>query len=197
LSAALGDAGGGPDVETCLAGIGVPLAFVKLGFLGIRDSASIERWLNLAAKLAAHLPGNPRVVAVGYADWQQTGSLDPGHFPEIVRRAGAHGLLIDTALKATGRLFEFLSTAELAEIARSLQQQELLYAVAGSIDVEDVALALDTGADILGVRGAVTDGGRNGNVDAARVARLAGLLKSREDSISPPPAPGPAAQLLR
>lgn len=185
LSAALGDVAGEAEVEQSLAGIETALAFVKLGFLGVRDSGSIERSLNRAVKGATGLPGNPRVVAVGYADWQVTGSLDPRLFPEIVRRAGAHGLLIDTALKENGRLFDFLSNAELAAIGRSLHRQELLYAVAGSLGADDVPSALETGADILGVRGAATIGGRNGKVDASRVARLARLLQNTPCALTP------------
>lgn len=176
LSAALGDVGGELDVERCLENVRVPLAFIKLGFLGIRDPASIEHLLRLAVKLAGGLPGSPRVVAVAYADWDRADSLDPRDFPGIIGRAGASGLLIDTALKENGRLFDFLSTDELAAIGEALHQRESLYAVAGSLDAESMASALKTGADILGVRGAVTEGGRNGNVDLGKVARVARFL---------------------
>lgn len=185
LSAALGDVAADGDVEACLAAVEVPLRFVKLGFLGVRESARVERWLSLAVKLAARLPESPRVMAVGYADWQRANSLDPALFPRIIRRAGAHGLLIDTALKDNGGLFDSLSTAELITIGGLLRRQESLYALAGSLGAEDVGPALDTGADILGVRGAVTDGGRNGEVEAGKVARIARLVLSSGPTCHP------------
>lgn len=178
LSAALGDVTSEADVARSLGGVGVELAFVKLGFLGVRDSEVCERLLGYAVKLAAGLSGRPRVVAVGYADWERADSLNPVLFPLIIRRAGGDGLLIDTADKSSGRLFDFLSTNVLAEIGHSLRSQGALYAVAGSLDSGDVAGIRDTDADIVGVRGAVTGGGRTGNVDPAKVARLAALIRS-------------------
>jgi uncharacterized protein (UPF0264 family) len=195
LSAALGDVAVEPDIAESLGRTGVPLAFVKLGFLGIGDPESVARLLGLAVKLAGEAAAGPRIVAVAYADWQQTGSLEPARFPEILQRSGAHGLLIDTATKGEGTLFDFAGPEALAGIGRALRRQGSLYAIAGSLDPGNLIDALRVEADIIGVRGAVTDGGRNGTVSIARTARLAAAL--RGTGALSPAAPDPAFRLLQ
>lgn len=195
LSAALGDVAGESDVAAALGRTGVPLAFVKLGFRNIGNAGSVERLLGLAVKLAGRLADPPRVVAVAYADWQRDRSLDPALFPEIVARAGAHGLLVDTATKGQGTLFDFAGPEHLAELGRVLRRQGSLYAIAGSLDAGNLADALRIGADIIGVRGAVTDGGRNGTVVAHRVAWLMQLGRTASgfelEGLSPQPFGAP------
>lgn len=182
LSAALGDLATAEDIAAAVTGVRTRLRFVKLGFRGVGDGSTVERLLGTAVRLAAGLPGQPGVVAVAYADWVRAGALEPGVFPAIVRRAGAQGLLLDTAIKKEGTLPDFLPAEALRAIGRTLKQDHLWFAVAGSLTGSDVPFALATGADIIGVRGAVSFGGRNGTVAeelvsafASRVRRSAGL----------------------
>lgn len=198
LSAALGDVTSQEDVATAFAGLTGSLSFAKLGFQGVNQAHEVERLLGAAVKLAAGLTGKPGVVAVAYADWNRVGSLQPDAFPEIVRRAGAHGLLIDTAIKEQGRLPDFLAAEELGALGRTLKQHSLCFAMAGSLGISDVALALTAGADIFGLRGAVSIGGRNGRIDRRLVSDFASLVTRRaEPSSRSSPALPPAAQSLR
>jgi uncharacterized protein (UPF0264 family) len=51
----------------------------------------------------------------------------------------------------------------------------LQVAIAGKLGLDDVPLVANAGADIMGVRGAVCEGGRTGRVNVEKVRRLAGL----------------------
>lgn len=198
LSAALGDVTSQDDVATTFARLQVSLSFAKLGFQGVSQAHVVERLLGAAVTLAAGLSGGPGVIAVAYADWSRIGSLQPAAFPEIVHRAGAHGLLVDTAIKGKGRLPDFLAAEELRALGRALRHHDLYFAVAGSLSLSDVPFALGAGADILGLRGAVSIGGRNGRIDERLVSALASLLRQGgEPSSLPSPALLPTAQPLR
>jgi len=198
LSAALGDVTSQEDVATGFARVPVSLSFAKLGFQGVSQAHVVERLLGAAVKLAAGLTGGPGVIAVAYADWSRIGSLQPGAFPEIVHRAGAHGLLIDTAIKGKGRLPDFLAPEELRALGRALRHHDLCFAVAGSLSLADVPFALAAGADILGLRGAVSIGGRNGRIDERLVSAFASLVRRGAQPASLPcPALPPAAQSRR
>ena len=48
----------------------------------------------------------------------------------------------------------------------------LLTALAGELKLEDIGLVSEAGPDVIGVRGAACDGGREGRVNASRVRAL-------------------------
>lgn len=190
LSAAGGDVRTIDEVAEALGRIDVRLSFVKLGFSGVAQPAMVERLLSAAVKLAGELPGLPKVIATAYGDWQETGSLDPESFPAAVGNAGAHGLLIDTAGKNGPRLLDYLKLETLAAIGVELRRHRLLFAVAGSLAAEDVPAILRVEADVVGVRGAATVGGRNGRVDQARVRAFASALGEPGSGEESPAVPG-------
>jgi len=149
--------------------------------------ATVEGLLVQAARLAEGLPGAPAVVAVAYADWRRAGGPRPEAFPLVIRGAGGHGLLVDTAIKHAGTLRDFLPADMLLGLGHSLKLHGLRYALGGSLERGDVPLARAAGADIFGVRGAVCVGGRNGRVDSMLVQCLAlevGQLASGPELVS-------------
>jgi uncharacterized protein (UPF0264 family) len=173
LSAALGDVATTLQVHHAFGAVSVRLGFVKLGFRGMRDRGQILTLLGDAVWRAAVLPGSPAVIAVGYADHQRAGALPPADFPDLLSRAGAHGLLVDTCFKDGGNLFELLKPADLTAIGKALEREELMFALGGSLQLNQMQAARETGASILGVRGAACRGGREGEVDEALVRQLA------------------------
>ncbi len=177
LSAALGDVATYEDVARTMDRIMVPLAFVKLGFHGVRDAGQAEALLREAVRRAERLPGRPRVVAVAYADADRVHSLPPDVFQYIVPEAGADGVLVDTCLKDGRNLFEFVAPAALGTLASALAADELVLALGGSLGLPEVRAAAETGATVLGVRGSVCRGGRNGVVDDGLVRDLAQAVR--------------------
>ena len=178
LSAALGDVATPLQVHQALGAVSVHLGFVKLGFRGIRDRFQILKLLGEAVERAALLLGRPAVIAVAYADHQRADALPPVDFPELIAQAGAHGLLVDTCFKDRGGLFEFLDPEALTDLGGVLAREELLFALGGSLTLDQVPTARETGASVLGVRGAACREGREGQVDEALVRQLGEAVRS-------------------
>jgi len=178
LSAALGEVRFPDEVSPQFEGIDVPLSFVKLG-LHCFDAASCARSIAAGVARASRLPGEPRLVVVGFADIQKADGLTLARIAELAVREGADGFLVDTARKASGSLFDYCTTGDLRAI-RSNLPAAFTFAVAGSLRVEDIAAAIETDAHVMGVRGAACESGRASRVSSAAVARLVQMLDQAE-----------------
>jgi (5-formylfuran-3-yl)methyl phosphate synthase len=189
VSAALGEA---PDSSVPIRVAALrpgEVSFVKLGFAA---GATCHQGLAHGRSLATSLAGTGTVmVLAAYAD---AGPGRPGRDAvlEIAVACGAAGVLLDTLDKRSGRpLFTLAGPEEVAEWVMAAQRERLFAALAGSIGADEIALAADTGADIVGVRGAACDGGRTGRVSPARVHALAAEVRrvSRGPRRRPPRVP--------
>ena len=169
VTAALGD-GTSEDLleRSAAAFVRDGAALVKIGFAGIISKQRVERLLAAAGRAA----GPERVIAVAYADFESIAALDPFQMLEAAGRAGAAGLLIDTAGKEGPGTMRLPAAASLTSLVAAAKAAGLLVAIAGRLDVEDLPRVSDLGADIAGVRGAACDGGRQGRVTASRVRDL-------------------------
>ena len=148
-------------------------AFVKVGFAGIRSRARVAR-LSAAAwhGVAAGGNGKSGLVMVGYADADRAASVAPAALVEIAARAGAHGVLLDTADKNGPGLRALIELRAITGWVAHAHDCGLLVALAGKLTADDLPFVRDAGADIAGVRGAACDGGRAGRVSADRVRLL-------------------------
>jgi uncharacterized protein (UPF0264 family) len=178
LSAALGDAPHLPGTMALAAAGAVACGadYVKVGLLGsARPEQALE--LILAARLAAS-EANPRakLVAVAYADASRVGALPPAALPAIARQAGAHGVMLDTAVKDGTSTFGALGEDALAAFVAEARALGLMTALAGALRLDDFPRLRSLGVDLVGVRGSACDGGRGGRVSAARVGRLRAAL---------------------
>ena len=135
-------------------------------------------------RYAARQPGaaGAAVVAVAYADADRVASLAPAVLVEVAARAGAEGVLLDTADKLGPGLRELVEPRALAAWVSEAHETGLLVALAGKLTADDLTFVRDTGADIAGVRGAACDGGRTGRVTADRV-RLLRALCARHSAV--------------
>ena len=175
LSAAIGDATDEAAIERTAREVAAAGAlFVKVGFSGI---AGATRMAALAA--AAHRgvvdgsAGRSALVAVGYADADETVSLVPSALVDLAARAGARAVLLDTANKNGPGLRALIDPDVLAAWVAHAHASGLRVALAGKLTADDLPFVRDTGADIAGVRAAACEGGRTGRVTPERVAALA------------------------
>jgi len=180
VTAALGDAENEQTVEgMARAYAETSVRLVKLGFAGV---SSIERAVSLLTAAvrgaATGSGGRCGVVAVAYADAHVVASLAPGALTEAASRAGAMGVLLDTADKHGPGLRDLMSQDELSAWTADAHQAGLLVAVAGKLQAADLRFVRDAGADIAGVRGAACEGGRTGRVTTERVRALQMLCGS-------------------
>ena len=171
LTAALGEAEDEAALERdacAYAEAGATL--VKIGLLGTTDMARGE---SLVAAAVRGVSGTATgVVAVAYADAQAMAAPSPLSVIQVAARAGAHGVLIDTANKAGPGLLGVMSLEQLARWVAAGRTAGLQVAVAGKLTAADLAGVVDAGADIAGVRSAACAGGRDGRVSAELVREL-------------------------
>jgi uncharacterized protein (UPF0264 family) len=148
-------------------------ALVKVGFAGIADATRAGALIAAAVRGAGRKDaGTGGVVAVAYADADRAGSPAPAALVHEAARAGAEGVLLDTADKDGPGLRNLIAPAALAAWVAEAHRAGLFVALAGKLTADDLSFVRDAGADIAGVRGAACDGGRTGRVAADRVARL-------------------------
>jgi uncharacterized protein (UPF0264 family) len=176
VTAALGDANDADTIERRAFEYGAAgVGFVKVGFAGLTDA---KRVTELVAATVRGVRATGRrscgVVGVAYADTSAS-SVDFPMLVTIAARTGAQGVLIDTALKNGPGLVDLVSSALLRSWVAMAHDARLTVALAGRLTADDLPWALDTGADIVGVRGAACEGGRTGRVVQERVS----LLRSR------------------
>lgn len=173
LSAALGDAHSLPQVRRNLhATEGAELWFAKFGFAGVSQPKRVAQLLEAAVRASYRWLSSPAVVAVGYADWERARSLEPSRLVQLASAAGVRGVLLDTAFKDQGGLFQLWTEEQIAELVFSVREAKLLTALAGGLGLEEVARARAMRVDVAGVRGAACEGGRNGTISLKRVTAL-------------------------
>jgi len=184
VSAALGDLPAAALAEgRALAFAGAGAVVVKIGFAGVESRSGLDAVLAAAVRGAAS--GGASLVAVAYADEPDASALAPDTILEAAAHAGAQGLLLDTARKDGASLFELVSADWLTAWVRRAQARGLFTAIAGRLTLEDVPTAMAIGSDLVGVRGAACDGGRNGWISVARVQRLQAALRGSRHRTRP------------
>jgi len=126
------------------------VTFVKVGLSGIvarrKDFERLERFF-------AIVPDHVRRVLVIYVDL-----FSPQQAAQILDEAtslNASVVLLDTFDKSRGNTFEHYSPLECQSIFNQAKAHRMTCVLAGSIDIESLVHAAETGADLIGVRGAV------------------------------------------
>ena len=181
ITAALGEAADEAAIEgMARAFAAAGAALVKVGFLGVGAAGRVAMLTAAAVRGArAGSDGTCGVVAVAYADADRAANLAPAALVEVAARAGAAGVLLDTADKGGPGLRACVSAPALAAWVDDAHAVGLLVALAGRLTADDLPFLRDAGADVAGVRGAACDGGRTGRVSADRVRQLRALVRPR------------------
>ena len=182
VSAALGDFTAPDAVRYAVAGAKVTdrraPTYLKLGFAGVRSKPAVTALITAGLDAAAAVPVRPVVVPVGYADHDSAHSLPLEEMLRVAIVAGARAFLVDTHLKQGRGLLDWIELDRLRRLSADARSAGLLLAVAGSLDSGAVS-RLGGIADVIGVRGAVCRGGREGTVDALLVQAIRDLLPDR------------------
>lgn len=183
VTAALGDAVDEQAIEDTARSFAAGGAMlVKVGFAGITKARRAEKLAAAAVRgVQASGRGLSGVVAVAYADAHRIGSLAPSAIVQVAARAGAAGVLLDTADKCGPGLRQLIGPAALSSWVAEAHEAGLLVALAGKLTAADLAFVRDAGADIAGVRGAACDQGRTGRVVADNVRLLGRATRAGAD----------------
>ena len=192
VTAAIGDATDEAAIErTAFEFAAAGTAYVKVGFAGVASAARVGA-LTAAARrgVVAGSNGRAALIIAGYADLDATRSVLPAVLVDVAARAGARGVLLDTADKNGPGLRALVNAGALAAYVTHAHDSGLLVALAGKLGADDLRFVCEAGADIAGVRGAACEGGRTGRVSAERVSRMRALW---EDDAARSRATGPTA----
>jgi (5-formylfuran-3-yl)methyl phosphate synthase len=178
VTAALGDADSEEAVEArARAFAQAGAAFVKVGFAGVAAGDRVASMIAAARRGAS--PIGTAVVAVAYADHPAIGAPSPDVITSAAATAGAEGVLLDTATKDGSGLLQLVGLEALRTWVGRLQAAGMFVALAGQLSASDLALVRTLDANVVGVRGAACEGGRNGLVSAAQVRRLVSAIRAQ------------------
>jgi dihydroneopterin aldolase len=166
VSAVAGRPGMTPDdmaaAATAVADAGVD--YVKFAVLvGPQAHDTVRRLAALATRA--------RLVGVLFADMEYDETL-----VDLMAACGFFGLMIDTASKDGGGLLDHLDIATLARRVAAARAHGLIVGLAGSLEAPDIPRLLLLAPDILGFRGALCAGGRDGEIDPAAMAIIRELV---------------------
>lgn len=132
----------------------------------------IERCPEAAALLDALAVCGQAVVPVFIADR----GLDAG----AVQRAcnlGFPGLMVDTADKAAGSLFDVMTAAELRRFLQAVRASGAMAGLAGALRLQHLSALRELAPDFAGFRSAVCAGDRSAALDPQRLHSLAEALR--------------------
>jgi len=178
LSVALGELlgehnGGAGHGNAAWQDLPSPVGYAKYGLSG---SASDPHWSEVWEAAVARLPSSTVPVAVAYVDrgparcvpWQSV--LAEG------ARLGCGVLLLDTFGKDRGGLRTWMNDAELLIVREATSAQGLKLALAGSLQLEDLAALSSIRPDLVAVRSAVCEGHRTGSLSPSRLSAVRAAL---------------------
>jgi uncharacterized protein (UPF0264 family) len=173
VSAALGDICDGDVPARAVAAGSAGIAFVKVGFGGGRGRLPLEQDVLMLAR-AAHPSA---LVLVAYADFDIADAPPPAEILAIAERVKPAGIVLDTYDKDGAGLTSLMRACTLATFVSRAKAAGCFVVLAGKLTLEDIETVYDAGADVIGLRGAVCDDGRNGVVTSARVRALCDHMK--------------------
>ncbi len=158
LSATIGDLPNLPGTAS-LAALGAAASgvdYVKAGLFGVKTCEEATALMTEVVKAVKEYDSSLKTIASGYADFRQVGCVNPLELPMVAHKSGADGVLVDVRIKSGKRnLFSFQTDKNLKELVVKAHNCNLLAALAGSLDAQDIQRVYTLGADIIGVRGAV------------------------------------------
>lgn len=186
-SATIGDMPNLPGTAS-LAALGATVSgvdYVKVGLFGVKTSAEATILMREVCRAVKDCNDASKVIAAGYADFNKVGCLNPLKLPRVACKAEADGVMIDVKMKnSESKLFGFLGDKELKKFVDEAHNFNLIGALAGSLDKQDVPLLCDLGADVVGVRRAVCSkrDRLNGEVQRKAVSEFAKEIRKCEQN---------------
>jgi len=158
VSATIGDLPNLPGTAS-LAALGAAVSgadYVKTGLFGVKTPVEATLMMIEVCKAVKDYNNASKVIAAGYADFNKVDCLNPLKLPQVAYKAEADGVMIDVKIKnSESKLFDFLGDREIKRFVDDAHNSNLIAALAGSLDRQDVPRLYDLGADVIGVRRAV------------------------------------------
>lgn len=143
--------------------------YIKLGFFS-------SEYLDCCLAAIAALSQTTALVGVLFAD--RFAHLDGP--TKLLKAAGFRGVMVDTADKTTGSLFNSASQDSLHQFVQTAHAQHLFCGIAGSLGIEDIDRVLQIAPDYIGFRGALCEASqRKASINVAALERVLGQVNAR------------------
>ena len=173
VSAALGDLWEHDLMDRAVVARRAGVTFAKVGFAGMRRRQRLDE--DVLSMARATRPS--ALVLVAYADFDVADAPSPLEILTLTAHLKPAGILLDTYDKGGAGLTSLMHACTLATFVSRAKAAGCFVALAGKLTLEDIETVHDIGADVIGLRGAACDGGRNGVVTSTRVRALCELMK--------------------
>lgn len=153
-----------PILERVLAIADVHVDIVKIGFFEAVDyQACLEA-------LKPHASRGLKLIAVLFAEFKY-----PANLIRDIKDAGFYGVMIDTAHKNGSTFLDYLSEEELQTFVS--QAQGLKFGLAGSLNIQHVAIVKRFNPTYIGFRGGVSkENQRKLSLDAAKIRAISKIV---------------------
>jgi uncharacterized protein (UPF0264 family) len=177
LSATIGDFPNLPG-SASLAALGAAVSgadIIKVGLKGPKDERTGIILMKKVVKAVKDYNNEIKVVVAGYADRiRMNSSPEFMSIPSIALESGADIAMLDTYIKDTKGLFDFLSRDQLIQFKNKAKDFGLEVALAGNIRKKDIPLLIKISPDIIGVRSVVCEGydRMNGSIKSELIEEL-------------------------
>ena len=127
------------------------------------------------------LANRVKLVGVLFADMEDE-DLGRDHTRvDLMTQCGFYGVMLDTARKGSGRLLDHMDIAALSRFVAGARARRLTVGLAGSLEPPDIPRLLLLAPDILGFRGALCVGGRDGRIEGTAVTLIRELIPTARD----------------
>lgn len=144
-----------------------PYNLVKIGLAN-----SINTFISEKVKIISEEINKPfnQFALAGYADHDRAGSPPPHELPPLCAQIGIPYLLIDTHIKDSTHLFDWLDETALIALEKTCKSHHVKLALAGRISLDQIESLKNISPEIVGVRSSVCqDGKRSLSISAERV----------------------------
>jgi hypothetical protein len=133
-----------------------PSTFFKIALAGCSDQAvsTKDNWRDRLNQLAENLASRTLLIPVFYADCDASRCPEWSDILDYCLAFGSRRILIDTWKKGTMSLVDLIPFASLRRMIDDANNKGIAVAIAGSIQRDQIPYLLQTGADVIGVRGA-------------------------------------------
>jgi (5-formylfuran-3-yl)methyl phosphate synthase len=150
------------------------VSFVKIGLSHCGSSCDWQaQWRATIGSLRiSSNPCHALPVAVVYADWRAAAAPPPERIHSAAVDIDCRVILIDTWDKSAGKLFDHWPPQELKSFVNRLRGDGVTVVLAGSLSGANLLKAAELRPQLVAVRGAACDRGREGTVSQTCVANL-------------------------
>ncbi|WP_202319267.1 (5-formylfuran-3-yl)methyl phosphate synthase [Archaeoglobus neptunius] len=174
ISATTGDMPYKPGTAS-LAALGAAVAgadYIKVGLYGVRNAEEAYEMMIAVTKAVKEYNPDKKVVAAGYGDFYRINSVNPLELPDVVSKAGADIVMVDTAIKDGTSLFDHMKVEDVRKFIGLAKDSGLMVALAGNIGWHHIDLLKELSPDIIGVRSIVCERDRNSMIKREFVVKL-------------------------